>query len=90
MPDQLKEKISEEISQSKEEIAQNLKLHELSEDLNNLMKTVSETSNEIATGLSSITAKAKWLENGNLYWFLKKSNHIYIFFRTRRGQEPYR
>ena len=79
MPDQLKEKISEEISQSKEKIAQNLKLHELSEDLNNLMKTVSETSNEIATGLSSITAKAKWLENGNLYWFLKKSNHIYIF-----------
>ena len=73
MPDQLKEKISEEISQSKEEIAQNLKLHELSEDLNNLMKTVSETSNEIATGLSSITAKAKWLENGNVYNFQKYS-----------------
>ena len=88
MPDQLKEKISEEISQSKEKIAQNLKLHELSEDLNNLMKTVSETSNEIATGLSSITAKAKWLENGNLYWFLKKSNHIkfFIFQNSARSR----
>ena len=83
MPDQLKEKISEEISQSKEEIAQNLKLHELSEDLNNLMKTVSETSNEIATGLSSITAKAKWLENGNLYSFLKNRIILnFIFFQN--------
>ena len=89
MPDQLKEKISEEISQSKEKIAQNLKLHELSEDLNNLMKTVSETSNEIAAGLSSITAKAKWLENGNIYNFQKYSMYS-VIFRTGRGQELHR
>lgn len=76
MPDQLKEKISKEISQSKEKIAQNLKLHELSQDLNDLMKTVSETSNEIATGISSITAKARWLENGNHYYFLQKIKNV--------------
>ena len=76
MPDQVKEKISEEISQSKEKIAQNLKLHELSQDLNDLMKTVSETSKEIATGISSITAKARWLENGNHYYFLQKIKNV--------------
>ena len=95
MPDQLKEKISEEISQSKEKIAQNSKLHELSQDLNDLMKTVSETSNEIATGISSITAKAKWLENGNHYYFLQKIKKrmfgtMSVIFRTRRGQELHR
>ena len=68
MPEDLKEKITSEIT------AKTAVMNEISQDLNSLMKSASETGNTIAKGISEISTKAKWLESGQLFLLLKRNS----------------